>query len=405
MKMRGNVVASLIAAVVLVAVSSVNALEYQITIIEPNGIAYPYCINDKGQVVGTYGYDSFFWEDGQFTVIYALKSDIVTSIPDQIIARAINNSGVIAGELFYNVNVKGFVLHNGDLAFLPSIEGSLLSSAHGINDAGFIVGRAQKWESGHSTNRGCLWEPVTLNPHNITEVPGISWGRARGVNDHNEVVGDFSTSSHNRHAFIYDDVNGMRDIGVLPGQVRSYGYAINNQSQVVGYSAGSPDGYHAFLHNDSNGVMTDLGTLDGAVDSAAFDISDAGLIAGLSIWADDSERGCLWMDGQITDFNDLLCADSNWTICRATSVSDNGQIVGVGELDGQEYAVLLTPVGHLDYDNDVDLEDFAIFSSLWGRSDCNDLNNWCQNADINRNGQVDWADLGKLTEHWLEGAQ
>ena len=61
--MRYNVIALLIVAGLLIISGSAKALEYQITIIEPTGLAYPYCINDNGQVVGNYGSDSFFWED------------------------------------------------------------------------------------------------------------------------------------------------------------------------------------------------------------------------------------------------------------------------------------------------------------------------------------------------------
>lgn len=178
--------------------------------------------------------------------------------------------------------------------------------------------------------------------------------------------------------------------------------AINNASKVVGDSSGSGYTYRAFLYDSINDQMTDLGTLDGATKSMAFDISETGLIVGKSIFPDGSDRGCLWVNNQIKDLNDLLYSDSNWTVIHPPAISNNGQIVGQAELNGQEYAILLTPVGHLDYDNEVDFKDFAIFSSLWGSSNCNDSNNWCRNADINHNGQVDVPDLAKLSQHWLE---
>ncbi len=400
--MRYNAIMLLTVAGVLTITGSAKALEYQITIIEPTGLAYPFCINDNGQIVGSIGtsnnYDSFIWKDGNFTLLNK-PNDV-----DSMIARSINNSGQIVGECLmppsYAFAIRGFLLEGESLLYLPPLGSNQLSTAYGINNRGYIAGQAR--ENGN-TRLGCVWEPVTLNPNNITDIVGISWGRAMGINDNNEAVGDFSTSSNPaRRAFIYDDVNGLRDIGVLPGQVQSYGYAINNKSQVVGYSTGSPDGYHAFLYDDSNGVMTDLGTLNGAVDSAAYSISNSGIIVGRSIWADDSAKGCLWIDGQIIDVNNLLYTDLDWTITLTRSINNNGRIVGTGVLDGQGYAILLTPVGHLNYDNDVDLKDLAIFGSSWGRSDCNDLNNWCGNTDINHNGKVDLPDLGKLTEHWLE---
>jgi probable HAF family extracellular repeat protein len=397
--MRYNMVALLVVAVVLIIAGSAKALEYQITIIEPTGYAMAYSLNDYGQVTGYVGDDSFVWEDGVMTIIEKPAGD------ERIIARAINNHGQVTGELRHPISaalyIQAFLWENGVLTGLGSLHSDNMTKGYGINNAGIVVGQANKSNGIHVA---VMWDNVN-SVVAIDTIENTDYSIARSINDSNEVVGEFSTSSHGRHAFIYDDVNGMRDIGVLPDQVRSYGYAINNQSQVVGYSAGSPDGYHAFLYNDSNGVMTDLGTMDGAVDSAAYDISDRGVIVGRSIWADDSSKGCLWVCGQIIDVNDLLYTDLDWTIIQAISISNNGQIVGTGVLDGQKYAILLTPIGHLDYDNDVDLKDFAIFSSSWGRSNCNDLNNWCGNADINRNGEVDLPDLGKLTEHWLEGIE
>lgn len=391
--MRYNVIALLIVAVVLIIAGSAKALEYQITIIEPTGSATAYALNDYGQVTGYVGDDSFVWEDGELTILQAPAGT------EHVIVRAINDSSQITGEYFRNFGIKAFVWDDGVLTGLDSLYSDNMTNSYGINNAGIVVGQANKSDGTHVA---VMWDNVN-SVVAIDTIENTNYSIARSINDSNDVVGYYSTSSQGNHAFIYDDVNGMRDIGVLPGQVRSYGYAINNQSQVVGYSAGSPSGYRAFLYNDSNGVMTDLGTLDGAVKSTAFDISDNGIIVGLSLWADDSKRGCLWINGQIIDVNELLYTDLDWTITRARSISNNGQIVGTGVLDSQEYAILLTPVGHLDYDNDVDLKDFAIFNSLLGRSDCNDLNNWCGNADINQNGEVDLPDLGKLTEHWLEG--
>src|SRR5205807_1173847 len=70
-----------------------------------------------------------------------------------------------------------------------------------------------------------------------------------------------------QHAFLWDDVNTKRDLGTLPGGVRSAAAAVNNAGQVVGASetgrfiTGSRNRVvHAFIWDAARG-MQDLGTL------------------------------------------------------------------------------------------------------------------------------------------------
>jgi probable HAF family extracellular repeat protein len=376
-----------------------NLSKYTVTILEPNRTAYPYCINDSSQIVGTYGDDSFLWDNGNLTII---NKPVGTSGMEYITARAINNNGQITGEFSKNYSLKGFVLENSTLITLPSIEDDLLSSAHSINNKGYAVGRAQRWAGAMSTNRACLWSHPEYNAFDISTVPNTTFGLAYSINDNNEIVGYFSTSDFSDHAFIYDYVNGMKDIGVLPGYSTSRALSINNNSQAVGYSSNTSAGRHAFFYDNNTDTMTDIGVLQGAVKSTAYQINDNEIIVGISTWSDNSTRGCIWIDGQIYDFNGLLF-NPNWTITIARSINKNGRIVGKGLLGGLEYAVLLTPLGRLDNDSDVDNFDYVIFSSNWKRTDCNSLNNWCNNADFDRNGNVNNADLSILCANWLEG--
>ncbi len=43
------------------------------------------------------------------------------------------------------------------------------------------------------------------------------------------------------------------------------------------------------------------------------------------------------------DLNNLIPQNSGWSLQDAFSVNDNGQIAGVGVLNGQERGFLLTP--------------------------------------------------------------
>ncbi len=52
-------------------------------------------------------------------------------------------------------------------------------------------------------------------------------------------------------------------------------------------------------------------------------------------------------------------------------------------------------------DNIVDLKDFATISEKWMNSDC-DNPYWCEGADINRDGAVNFDDILLISNHWLE---
>jgi hypothetical protein len=58
------------------------------------------------------------------------------------------------------------------------------------------------------------------------------------------------------------------------------------------------------------------------------------------------------------------------------------------------------PTRDLNSDDVVNFLDFAIFASKWNDADCNDPN-WCQGADIDRDGNVDYNDLSLFVEYWL----
>ncbi|HUW19467.1 MAG TPA: S8 family serine peptidase [Sedimentisphaerales bacterium] len=57
----------------------------------------------------------------------------------------------------------------------------------------------------------------------------------------------------------------------------------------------------------------------------------------------------------------------------------------------------------LDDDCDVDFLDFNMLGSYWGSLDCSGQNNWCEGADFEPDGDVDWNDLAELAGEWLQG--
>jgi predicted outer membrane repeat protein len=59
-------------------------------------------------------------------------------------------------------------------------------------------------------------------------------------------------------------------------------------------------------------------------------------------------------------------------------------------------------VGDLNNNCNVNFIDFALFALRWLETDCEESNNWCEGADLNKSGSVDLYDLGKFSDNWLE---
>jgi len=120
------------------------------------------------------------------------------------------------------------------------------------------------------------------------------------------------------YAFLYDyDGNTIIDLGTLPVNDTEFGltssaYDINEMNQVVGQSwlvsvntsLNDPAKYHAFIWEPA---------ADGSLEN-----------------------------GVMTDLNNLIQLPTGWILTRATAINENGDIAGVGLVDGIEHGFLLT---------------------------------------------------------------
>ena len=60
-----------------------------------------------------------------------------------------------------------------------------------------------------------------------------------------------------------------------------------------------------------------------------------------------------------------------------------------------------TNTNPLSSDCTTDPVDLAVVTGYWGRTDCTDVNNWCDGADLNMDGKVDLIDFVFLNMIWL----
>ncbi|MBW8041844.1 MAG: hypothetical protein FVQ85_17850 [Planctomycetes bacterium] len=232
-------------------------------------------------------------------------------------ASGINDAGqVVGGVLIYGGYTRAFLWDKTTGMTDLGVLGGIWANATGVNDAGQVTG----WSStGGGEHHAFLWGK-TRGMIDLGTLPGYANSRAWSINNTGQVVGESNVT-----AFLWED-GDMIDLGTLGGST-SYAKAINNVGQVVG-SSSSGQGSHAFLWDSING-MRDLGVLPSSYSnsSSAHSINDSGQIVGIS----GGENVFLWEDGEMTDLGTL------GQYSEFCTINDAGQVVGGAAYQEGEY--------------------------------------------------------------------
>ncbi len=311
-------------------------------------------INIHGQVVGyadtnpdnnTRNYHAFLWTpDGGLQDLQTLGGNYSR-------AFGINDSGQVVGDSFTaSGESHAFVwMAAPGMEDLGSLENGHGSGAYGINNAGQVVGTANTAADGKVVWQGFTWTKTG-------GMQGLSLGLGSGYNNYAQAInlgGDIVGYYYLRggistifRGFLWS--GNLVDLGGFGGS-DTVAEAVNNKQQIVGYSSEANDLSHAFLW-DSVNQMQDLGFLPGcsnpSLGAKGFGLNNLGQVVGTC-----DSRAFLWTESAgMQDLNVLVINPpaAPQFLLYAYAINDNGQIVGatggVNNNAALGHAFLLTPV-------------------------------------------------------------
>lgn len=316
-------------------------------------------INVWGHIVGCSGEPGYSCDDSSFQFtdgfVWTRPGSItaMTPLPGGTLAYAdaINDLDWIAGSSSGAFQAQ---LHatlwksDGKILDLGTLDNSCYetcnSYASAVNDNGTVVGCSAVPTQDYP--RAFLW-----TEHSGMIDLGDRTTCAYAVNLGGAAVGElnnYGNAPGATHAFLWTPRDGIRDLGVLKGAASSWSIAfgLNDFNGVVGQSA-IPGGdfhyFHAFLWT-MHGGMRDLGVLGSGDSSEAMAINDVGQIVGWS-----GANAFIWtrLDG-MKNLNDFIDPKSGWTLNSANAITVLGQITGIGTINGETHAFLLSPLYQLN---------------------------------------------------------
>jgi probable HAF family extracellular repeat protein len=329
----------------------------------PYSASYARGINSFGQVAGSSSTGgtshAFLWTPTAPNGTTGGMTDLGTLGGTTSSAYGVNDFGQVVGvsataEGIGHAFVWTPTTANGSTGGMTDL--GTTSTAFGINGFGQVVGGPSVVGA---NAHGFVWTPTTAHgtTGSMTDIGTLGgvYSCAHGINDSGQVTGGSFLANGQGHAFRWQS-GAMTDLGALNGTGGvSAGYGLNGLGEAVGVSTTSKARVqHAFL--GKSGTLTDLGALNsgsgnqGDVVATAFAVNGADQVVGRSRpqggTSLDPTHAFLWQKkGGMADLNASIPAGSGWTLNDARGITEGGQIVGDGTINGQPHAFLLTPGG------------------------------------------------------------
>lgn len=353
----------------------------------------PSNLNDRGQVVG----QNFLWNNGTVTDLNTLPGAGTRSL----FATAINNQGqIVGGGLVFDSEPTSFMRSQGFLSDGTSIADLNLineivrqtgtfpgggTTAVDINDQGQILANLNRFSfdgedssylrNSDGTIRRILGDGLGTALNNLGQAIGYTISRGRSgpglglLWDNGNFVG--LTSPEYCNAFFQQP--DCRSFNAVMA------YALNDVGQVVGVgpidrrsgdsrallwqsplssrrsSTASDALVKATRNPQQEQIGRDLGTFGGSVDRALFPyepfsgvasigINDAGQVVRSAFTSDGLLNAFLQEGNALFNLNSLIDSSLGWQLRSASKINQQGQIIGVGLLNGQEQGFLLTQI-------------------------------------------------------------
>ena len=293
---------------------------------------------------------AYLWKKDSLTDLGALLGNVTSAsswLTDNDLVVGLSENGKIDPSVTDMPEMSAVLWRKGKIMDLgPFPGGGFQSFANSVNSHGQVVGAA--------TN--LIPDPNSLYPMDVSswfvpypyQLRAFIWDEKNGmqdlgtlgegtnadaqiINEHGEVIGIATTSSavgncggYNIASFIWDKKHGMRDVGGFGGSC-TYAFAINDNGQVVGFSNVAGDtGRRAFLWQ--NGLFRDLGGSLGGLSTGANAINEKGETVGYAGLAGDTyTHAVFWKKpGQLIDLGTVgsdLCS-------FAWAINSKSQILG-----------------------------------------------------------------------------
>jgi probable HAF family extracellular repeat protein len=254
-----------------------------------------------------------------------------------------------------------FLWQNGFLTDLDSLPGTNNSGSAWISSNGIVAGLSENgqidpsipdlpeispvmWRDGKITNLGTLpgggYQGAAVSVNNRGEVAGIASNLVPDVNsllNYNQNLWSGVGYGYQLRAFVWDQKNGMQDLGTLGTGTDAEALAINERGQVVGdsYTSSAPGACYGvtsgvFIWDRKHG-MVDLGNLGGSC-TVPGDLNNRGQVVGASLVTGDAyQRAFLWEHGSLRDLGGSLGGNNT----GADAINENGEAVGFARLAGE----------------------------------------------------------------------
>ncbi len=243
-------------------------------------ISYAVGINDSGTVVGYSQlkgdniYHAFLWTPQRGMV------DIGASYPGggSTDASGINASGEVAAAGNYGTGGSNgfqvpaiFKTPNRWISYKPSSTGGA-NFAFAINDAGLTTGQYYITVSGVPYVEAFVWAPKGGGFTPLTSIPGGSWTVGNAINNLTHVAGTGIGADGRFDGLFWTADGGSQNIGTLNGSAYTAARGLNDHDEIVGLN--DPE-FAGFYWTAATGMLP-LQSLGGS-QSAAFAINQTGV--------------------------------------------------------------------------------------------------------------------------------